>query len=201
MDALQQLALASGLAWASGIRLYAAIFIAGLLSHFGYLHLPENLQVLGHKYVLAASGILLVADFLADKIPAFDSVWDSIHTFLRIPAGIFLAWGTFGDATPAVQLAAGLLGGSITAGTHLAKAGTRALINTSPEPVSNWAASFTEDASFGVGMWLMIQHPLAFLIALGLFLMMLVWLLPKVWRALRALWRSLLGRPLTASSQ
>ena len=174
MDILQQLALAGGLAWASGIRLYAAIFIVGMLGRFGYVHLPDHLLLLQHTAVLAAASIMLAAEFLADKVPGLDSVWDAVHTFIRIPAGALLAWGAMGDAAPPLQLAAAILGGAITSGTHLAKSGARAAINTSPEPFSNWTASFGEDGLLLGGLWLVFQHPLVFLILLGTFLAFVV---------------------------
>jgi len=132
MEHLQTLALAAGLAWASGVRMYAAIFIVGLIGRLGYVPLPEHLQLLEHNGVLIASGIMLAAEFLAEKVPGFDSAWDSIHTFIRIPIGAMLAWGAMGDASPETQFVAAILGGAITGGTHLMKAGTRAAINTSP---------------------------------------------------------------------
>ena len=194
MESLSQLALAGGLAWASGIRLYATIFIVGMLGRFGYLHLPDQLLVLEHNWVLWASGIMVAGEFLADKVPGFDSVWDALHTFIRIPAGAFLAWGAMGDATPAAQVAAAILGGLITGGTHLAKSGGRAAINTSPEPLSNWTASFGEDGLVLGGLFLAITHPLVFLILLVLFLALVVWLAPKVFRFLVRVFRRLFGR-------
>jgi hypothetical protein len=194
MESLSQLALAGGLAWASGIRLYATIFLVGMLGRFGYLHLPDQLDVLEHNWVLWASGIMVVGEFLADKVPGFDSAWDALHTFIRIPAGAFLAWGAIGDATPAAQLAAAILGGLVTGGTHLAKSGGRAAINTSPEPLSNWTASFGEDGLVLGGLFLAITHPLAFLILLVLFLALVVWLAPKVFRFLARVFRRLFGR-------
>ena len=193
MESLSQLSLAAGLAWASGIRLYATIFIVGMLGRFGYLHLPAELLVLEHDWVLMTAGIMVVGEFLADKVPGFDSVWDAIHTFIRIPAGAFLAWGALGDATPAAQTAAAILGGLITGGTHLAKSGGRAAINTSPEPLSNWAASFGEDGLVLGGLFLAISHPLAFLILLVLFLALVVWIAPKVFRFLARAVRRLFG--------
>jgi hypothetical protein len=185
MNLLSNIALAGGLAWASGIRLYATLFIAGLLGRLGYVDLPSGLAVLSHNWVLIASGVLMLGEFLADKIPVFDSVWDSIQTFIRIPVGTLLAWGVFNHAPMDEQVAAALLGGAVVTGTHLAKSGGRALINTSPEPISNWTASAGEDVSlFGI-LYLMWQHPLVLLIALALFLVLLCWLLPKIARGLR----------------
>lgn len=198
MDALSQLALAGGLAWASGIRLYVTIFIVGLLGRYGYLHLPEPLLVLQHAWVLVAAGIMAVGEFLADKLPGFDSIWDALHTFIRIPAGAFLAWGAMGDSTPAAQMAAAIVGGLITSGTHLAKSGSRAAINTSPEPFTNWTASAGEDGlTLGV-LFLAVQHPLILLAALAVFLLVLVWCLPKLLRFLARVLRLLHGRDTAA---
>ncbi|MFC5739939.1 DUF4126 domain-containing protein [Dyella tabacisoli] len=191
MDMLPNVALAGGLAWASGIRLYATVFIAGLLGRLGFVHLPAGLEMLTHAWVLGVSGVLMLGEFLADKIPGFDSVWDAIHTFIRIPAGTLLAWGVFKDSAPGAQFAAALLGGALVSGTHLAKTGGRALINTSPEPFSNWTASAGEDISLLGGLYLMWQHPMVMLVLLGLFVLLLIWLLPKIVRGLRALWRRL----------
>ncbi len=194
MDYPSQLALAGSLAWASGIRLYATIFIVGLLGRLEYLHLPEPLFVLEHTWVLAASGIMVAGEFFADKVPGFDSVWDAIHTFVRIPAGAFLAWGAMGDATPAAQTAAAILGGLVAGGTHLAKSGGRAVINTSPEPLSNWTLSFGEDGLVLGGLFLAVTHPLAFLVLLALFLALVIWLLPKLFRVLAGMFQKLRSR-------
>jgi hypothetical protein len=164
-----------------------------LLGRFGYVHLPDHLLLLEHSGVLAAAGIMLVAEFLADKVPGFDSIWDAIHTFIRIPIGALLAWGAMGDAAPDVQFVAAILGGAITGGTHLAKAGARAAINTSPEPFSNWTLSFSEDGILLGGLWLVFHHPAVFLILLALFLALVIWLVPKMFRLLRRVWRKLRG--------
>lgn len=198
MDLLSNLALAGGLAWAGGIRLYATLFIAGLLGRLGYVTLPPGLEVLSHNGVLITAGVLMAGEFLADKIPVFDSVWDAIQTFIRIPVGTLLAWGVFKNAGADEQIAAALLGGAIVTGTHLAKSGTRALINTSPEPFSNWGASATEDISLLGILYLAWQHPLVLLIVLALFIALIGWLLPKIVRGLRAIssqWRKFAGRP------
>lgn len=184
---VQAVALAAGLAWASGLRLYLVLFLAGLLSHLGYLQLPESMRLLENPLVMGASALLLLAETVADKVPGFDSFWDSLQTFVRIPAGALLAAFSLGTADPALMLAAGLVGGTITAGTALSKAGGRLAINTSPEPFSNWTASLGEEAAVLGGFWLMLMHPWVFLGLLTLFLLLVAWLLPKLWRFLRAM--------------
>jgi hypothetical protein len=191
---VETVALSAGLAWASGIRLYLVLFLAGLLARLGYLDLPEPLTVLSHPLVLGASGVMLVVEFVADKVPAIDSTWDALHTFIRIPAGAFLAAAALGTADPAWVASAAILGGSIAAGTHLMKAGGRALINTSPEPVSNWLASTTEDLLVPVGLFTAIIAPVAFLIGLTAFAILTAWLLPKLWRGIRGM-LARFGRP------
>ena len=192
-DLIQQLALAGGLAWASGVRLYAVVFLAGLAQRFGWVALPDALHPLAHDWVLAASGVMLVAEFLADKIPGFDSIWDAIHTFIRVPAGALLAAGAFGDQGTAAALAAGLVGGTITAGSHLTKAGTRVAINHSPEPFSNWIASSIEDIAAPSIAWIAWTAPMLLLALLGIFLLIALWLLPKLLRVLRAVLRTARG--------
>jgi len=182
---LAGIAIAAALAWASGIRLYAVLFIVGLAGQFHWFgwQSPQSLALLSHPIVLGANGALLFVEFFADKIPGVDSLWDAIHTFIRIPAGALLAWGVIGAQDgDAWALAAALMGGSITAGTHFMKAGSRAAINTSPEPVSNWLASFTEEATVIGGLWLAIQYPLIFLLLLLLFVLLIIWALPKLFR-------------------
>jgi Domain of unknown function (DUF4126) len=191
---VETVALSAGLAWASGIRLYLVLFLAGLLARLGYLDLPEPLSVLSHPLVLGASGVMLVIEFVADKVPAIDSTWDALHTFIRIPAGAFLAAAALGTTDPAWVATAAILGGSIVAGTHLMKAGGRALINTSPEPISNWLASTTEDLLVPVGLFTAIMAPVAFLIGLAAFAVLGAWLLPKLWRGIRDM-LARFGRP------
>lgn len=188
---LQTVALASLLAWASGIRLYLVVFAVGLAGYLGYLELPAGLKVLQHPWVIGTAGFLLLMEFLVDKVPGIDSVWDALHTFIRIPAGALLAAGATGDTLSALTVAAGLLGGTITASTHFTKAGGRAMINASPEPFSNWGASFTEDALVLAGIWLAFKYPLVFLIALAVFVALAIWLLPKLGRGVNAMLRLL----------
>lgn len=186
-DHLPALALAAALAWGAGLRLYLVVFVFGLLGWLGWWPLPENLRVLAHPLVLAASGFMSVVELAADKIAFVDSAWDAVNTFLRIPAGAALAAGVFGDSGAAWTLAAALLGGTLTATTHFAKSGTRAAVNTSPEPFSNIALSLGEDAGVLGGLWLAIAHPVVFLVVLLVFLVAAVLLLIAIARGLRRL--------------
>jgi uncharacterized membrane protein len=189
MDMLQTIALSAGLAWASGLRLYLVVFLAGLLSTLGYLQLPETLSVLQNPLVIGVAGLMAFAELIADKIPAFDSLWDSFQTFIRIPAGALLAAFAMGEVDPAWAVAAGLIGGTITAGTHFAKAGSRLAINTSPEPFSNWVASFGEEGMVLGGLWAMLASPLVFLGLLVVFLVLVGWLLRRFWSLISRLIR------------
>ncbi len=194
---IHTLALTMGVAWASGINLYAAVAMLGLAGNAGYVHLPDTLTIVEDPLVIIAACFMYCVEFFADKIPGVDSTWDALHTFIRIPAGAMLAAGAVGDVTPALAVAAGLVGGGITAATHATKAGSRLLINTSPEPFSNWFASIAEDLAVFAGLWAALAHPVIFLILLALFLLALCWLLPKVWRGVKAVLRkiaSLFGR-------
>jgi hypothetical protein len=181
---LQSVVLAALLAWASGVRLYLVMFLVGLGARLGYIELPSGLRVLEHTWVIGAAGVMLVMEFLVDKVPGLDSVWDFLHSFVRIPAGAFLAAGATSDQLPALTLAAGLIGGSITAGTHFAKSATRMTANASPEPFSNWGLSFSEDALVIGGTWLAFNYPIAFIAGLVVFLVLAVWALIVLRRAL-----------------
>ncbi len=185
IDTLQLVALAAAVGWASGLRLYAVLFILGGLGFLGWVDLPGGLATLAHPFVLAASGFMCAVEFFADKIPGVDSAWDVVQTFIRIPAGAALAASVFGDSSSATMLAAAILGGSLAAGSHLAKSGSRAMINTSPEPFSNWAASFGEEIAVGTVLWLAFAHPVVALIVLALLVAFMFWLIPKVWRMIR----------------
>ena len=203
MEALASLATAAGLGWASGVRLYAVVFFLGLLHFFGIYTLPANLQTLGNGWVMGAAGFMILVEFLADKIPGFDSVWDAAHTFIRVPAGALLAAAAVAGGDPGMSVAAAILGGTIAAGSHITKASTRALINTSPEPFSNWTASFSEDALSIGAVWTALFYPLVFLGFLIVFFILAIWLLPKIWRGLKrvlASIRQLFGRPAAESS-
>jgi Domain of unknown function (DUF4126) len=184
-DTWQLVALAASIGWASGLRLYAVLFIVGGVGYLGWVDLPGGLKVLSHPYVLAASGFMCFVEFFADKIPAVDSLWDLIHTLVRIPAGAALAASVFGDSSSAAMMAAAILGGSLAAGSHFAKAGGRAVINTSPEPFSNWAASFGEDLAVGTVLWLAFTHPVVAIVVVALLTAVMIWLIPRLWRMIR----------------
>jgi Domain of unknown function (DUF4126) len=181
-----QAALAAAVAWGSGLRLYLVVLVLGLLGRFGGMELPDSLHFLAHPLVLGVAGLMALAEFLADKIPWLDSTWDVIHSFLRIPAGAALAASLFpSGGNEAVMATAALLGGGVTATTHFAKAGTRAAINTSPEPFTNIAASLTEETTLGAGLWAAFHHPAVFLVLLGVFLLISVGLITIFFRSIK----------------
>jgi len=195
MDSYQQvistIALTMGAAWASGINLYATIAVLGILGATGNVTLPSQLLVLQSPLVIGCAGLMFLVEFFADKTPGVDTGWDTIHTFIRIPAGVILAASAVGDVSPALVVAAGILGGTVAATSHMVKAGSRVVINTSPEPFSNWAASLFEDFLVIGGLFTALHYPLLFLILFVLFLLLAVWLIPKLWRAIRFLGRKL----------
>jgi len=195
MDAYQQvistIALTMGAAWASGINLYATIAVLGILGATGNITLPESLLVLQSPLVIGAAVLMYLVEFFADKTPGVDTGWDTIHTFIRIPAGVMLAAGVVGDVSPALVVAAGLLGGTVSATSHLVKAGSRVMINTSPEPFSNWTASVVEDIAVIGGIYTALHYPLLFLLFFIGFIALAIWLLPKIWRAIRFLFTKL----------
>ncbi len=190
---VNKLALTMGAAWASGINLYAAILVLGILGGTGGMVLPPDLQILSHPAVIAAAGFMYVVEFFADKIPGVDTGWDSIHTFVRIPAGALLAAGAVGNVDPALSLAAGLIGGGVSAVSHATKAGARVLINTSPEPFTNWTASILEDFMVIGGLWTALHYPWTFISLLAIFLLFAIWLIPKLWRGIKKVFRWLGG--------
>ena len=191
MEVTAGLALAAGAAWASGINVYAVILVLGLLGTTGYMTLPADLEILMNPFVIAAAGLMYCVEFFADKTPGVDTAWDAIHTFIRIPAGAVLAAAALGEMDPAIQIAAFIVGGGLAASSHAAKAGTRVMLNTSPEPVSNWTASVAEDALVVGGLWAALYHPAVFLVLLVTVIAVTVWCLPKIWRAVRQLFASL----------
>ncbi|MFP6559743.1 DUF4126 domain-containing protein [Paraburkholderia sp. B3] len=188
---LEPLSLAAGLSWGSGLRLYLTVFMAGVMERLGLIHLPDTLAALGSPWVIGVAAALTIFEFLADKIPAFDSLWDALHTFIRIPAGAVLAAGAMGHADPTVLAIAALAGGTLAGTAHLAKAGTRALINLSPEPVSNVVTSSAEDGITFVGLLLAFFVPLLFLVLLAGFLVLAAWALPRLWRGVQGGFRGM----------
>jgi hypothetical protein len=193
LDTTHLIALAAALGWASGLRLYAVVFLTGLAGAMDWVTLPEGLKVLQSTPMLTASGALLAVEFLADKIPWVDSAWDAVHTFIRIPAGAALAYSVFGGDQAAWGAAAALLGGTLAATSHAAKTTTRAAANTSPEPFSNLALSLAGDAFVPAMLWLSVAHPVWFFIALAFTLAASVALIVLLFRFLRGLVRRLRG--------
>ena len=185
MNIIQILGLALGAAWTSGINLYATVAVLGLLQHYSLARLPGGLHVLDNWIIIGVALFLYAIEFVADKIPYVDTVWDAVHTFIRVPAGAVLAAAATSDINPAVQVLALLLGGGLALSTHGTKATMRAAANTSPEPLTNWALSITEDI-FALGaIVLAALHPAVILVIILIFLLILVWILPKVLRRLR----------------
>jgi hypothetical protein len=188
---IAELAMSAAMAWGAGLRLYLVVFVVGLLGKFGYVPLPDALKILSNPLVLGAAGFMTFIEFFADKIPWLDSAWDAVHTFLRIPAGAALAAGMLGDTGEGVAMAAALIGGTLAAGTHFGKAGTRAAVNTSPEPFSNVAVSLAEDTAVAGGLALAIANPWIFLALLIVFVVLLVILLRYLIKGVRALLRKI----------
>lgn len=189
MESLDHIAntisLTMGVAWASGINLYAAILVLGLLGVNGNITLPATLQILTDPMVITAAGVMYFVEFFADKMPGVDTGWDTLHTFIRIPAGALLAAGAVGDVNPAVVLTAAILGGGLAAGAHAVKSGSRVIINTSPEPFTNWIASIAEDIAVIGGLWTALHYPWLFLVLMIVFIGLMIWLLPKIWGGIK----------------
>jgi hypothetical protein len=197
MDTTQLLAVAAALGWASGLRLYAVLFLTGLSGWLGWVNLPAGLQLLQSPWLLGSSALMLGVEFFADKIPGLDTVWDALHTLLRIPAGAALAGAVFGVDQSSWATGAALLGGSLAATSHVAKATTRAAVNTSPEPFSNIGMSLLGDAAVPGMLWLSWNHPTSFFVMLGLALIIsvaLIWVFSKF---LRKLWQRFTRRAVT----
>lgn len=187
LDTPQLLSIAAALGWASGLRLYAVVFLTGLAGTMGWVDLPAGLKILQHPAMLGASGLMLFIEFFADKIPGLDSLWDLIHTVIRIPAGAALAASVFGADQSTWAMVSALLGGTLAATSHVAKATTRAAVNTSPEPFSNIGMSLLGDGAVPVALWLSWTHPLVFFTALAVALVVMVtvtWMLAKFLRQL-----------------
>jgi hypothetical protein len=187
LDTAQLIALAGALGWASGIRLYLVVLLTGLAGYMGWVNLPMGLHVLANPVVLGASGFMVAVEFFADKIPGLDSLWDVVHSVIRIPAGAALAASVFSADSGAMALVAALLGGTLAATSFAAKATTRAAINTSPEPFTNVGASLLEDSLVPLGLWTAVAHPLVFALVLAVVLVLSIWLIRVCWRFLKQL--------------
>ncbi len=182
---IKTISLTMGAAWGSGINLYATILVLGLLGLTGNIVLPQSLEILMDPLVISAAAFMYFIEFFVDKVPGVDTGWDTLHTFIRIPAGVLLAAGAVGEVNPALAIAAGILGGGLAATTHSTKAGSRLIINASPEPFSNWIASLLEDVAVIAGVWAALIHPWMFLVLLVLFIVALLWIIPKLWGAIK----------------
>jgi hypothetical protein len=184
-NVLQYIAQTIGLSWASGINLYAAILVMGVSHSAGLVELPPGIDYLSSPMVLLVAGAMYVVEFFADKIPFVDTAWDAMHTFIRIPAAAFMAYGAAEAMGPEMQVVLALIGGGFGTLSHATKAGSRVIINTSPEPFSNIGVSTLEDVAVFGGLWLAVAHPWVFLCFLGLFLLFVIWLIPKIWKGIK----------------
>jgi hypothetical protein len=191
MEWFSTLTLALGSAWTSGINLYATVTVLGLLQKFGATHLPGGLDVLDNWWIIGVAGGLYLVEFVADKIPYVDSVWDVIHTFIRVPAGAAVAYAATTNDAAAVNVIATLLGGGFALSSHGTKAALRAGANLSPEPVSNWILSIVEDIIAFVGSILAVFAPVVIAIVLIVFALFFAWFAPKVFRALSRIFRAI----------
>jgi Domain of unknown function (DUF4126) len=199
MEPLQQLGLAMGTAWTSGINLYATVAALGIAQVSGLIQLPPGLEVLANPAVIVVAVIMYFVEFFADKVPYVDSGWDAVHTFIRVPAGALLAARALGPTNPALEVVAALAGGTVALAAHGTKATARLAINTSPEPFTNWAASITEDVVAFVGVWAAFQHPYVMLVLVLGFLALAIYLVPRILRALRSLLRKITGKDRAAA--
>lgn len=194
MGAIESLSLAMGTAWTSGINLYATVAALGIAGRMEMIHLPPGLQVLTDPVVIAVACVMYVVEFIADKVPYVDNGWDTIHTFIRVPAGAILAAQSLGEMNPALELAAYLAGGTMALAAHGTKATTRLAINVSPEPFSNWFASVGEDLAVLGSIWMVFNHPWIMLVLLGIFLALAIWLIPKIYRLAKRGFQALRAR-------
>jgi len=187
MDWFSTLSLAFGSAWTSGINLYATVTVLGLLQKFGFAKLPGGLDVLDNWWIIGVAAALYAVEFFADKIPYLDSAWDVIHTFIRVPAGLIVAYAATADLDPSITIPAALIGGGLALSSHGTKAAVRVGANLSPEPVSNWVLSLVEDVIAFIGTLLAVFAPVLIAIVLAIFVIFFLWFFPKVLRAMRKL--------------
>ena len=190
MEWFSTLTLALGSAWTSGINLYATVSVLGLLQKFGGVKLPGGLDVLDNWWIIGIAGALYIIEFFADKVPYVDSVWDVVHTFIRVPAGAVVAWAAVSEMDPAIVIPATLIGGGLALSSHGTKATARIAANFSPEPVSNWLLSLIEDVIAIAGTLLAVFAPILIAIVLVVFVIMFFWFFPKIIRAIRRLFNA-----------
>lgn len=189
MDDLATIGRAMGFAFAAGINLYATVAILGLAGRFGWVQLPPQFDVFNHDWVIAAALAMYVIEFIADKVPWVDSAWDSVHTAIRPVGGALIAVAAMGETSPALEGLIALAGGTLAAGTHLTKAGTRAVANTSPEPFTNWILSFSEDI-FVVGLgFLALQYPVAAFVVVAVLTVLIAIFIAVIVRWARKRWK------------
>ncbi len=184
-DLILTTALALGIGLGGGFNIYATILVLGVSGMTGSVALPNELEILQNPLVIGAAGLMYIVEFFADKIPGFDSVWDSVHTFIRIPLAALLAGDAMAEFGPVAETVTMVIGGGLSSATHFTKSGTRAIINTSPEPVTNWTASISEDVAVFGGMWAAINHPVIWIGIAVITILLMVWLIPKLWRGIK----------------
>jgi hypothetical protein len=199
VDLTQLVAIAAALGWASGLRLYAVVFLTGLAGWLGWVSLPGDLHVLANPIVIGAAGLMLFIEFFVDKIPGLDSVWDALHTFVRIPAGATLAGAVFGGDPASWVTAAALMGGTLAATSHAAKLTARASANTSPEPFSNIILSLLGDGAVPVVLWLSWVHPVVLLVLLAVVVVISLVVVVILWRFIARLMQRMRGGYLAAA--
>jgi len=197
MEMTAGIALAAGAGWASGINIYAVILTLGLLGSTGYMTLPPDLEILTNPLVIGAAGLMYCVEFFADKTPGVDTGWDGIHTFIRVPAGAIIAAAALGEMHVAIQTAAFIIGGGLAASSHATKTGTRVILNTSPEPLSNWTASVAGDIIVLAGLWTALHYPVVFIVLLTVVVALTIWLLPRLWQGIKQVLQSgkIAGKP------
>lgn len=190
MEALSSIGVLFGSAWGSGINLYMTVAGLGLAQRMHWINLPGEMQVLGHPLIIIVAALMYIVEFVADKIPYFDSIWDSIHTFIRPTGGAILGFMAASNMGPAAQIPIALVTGAVAADSHLTKATTRVAINTSPEPITNSIASVTEDVSVGFILFMIIKHPIIAGILVILFILFSIWFLRKMFKFLKKVFSS-----------
>jgi hypothetical protein len=190
-DLIQSVAIALGIGLGGGFNIYATMLMLGVSGATGGVVLPEELEILQNPLIIGVTGLMYGMEFFADKVPGLDSAWDALHTFIRIPLGALLAGDALAEYGLLAETLSMILGGTLTSATHFTKAGTRAVINTSPEPMSNWTASVSEDAMVFGGLWAALNHPVVWIVVAIVIIGLIIWLLPKLWRGIKFVFRKI----------